>query len=104
GMHNLAGRMTPAGYFRADDTNRPFWHAADAGLPIVALVRYLDKETDATSRTTALGTIKKALDYELKVTRRVGNPFGYARQSFLYDGTVKEGFFIPHINESGSGW
>jgi hypothetical protein len=103
-MHNLAGRMTPEGYFRADDANRPFWHAADAGLPIVALVRYLDRETDAASRTTALGTIRKALDYELKVTHRVGNPFGYARQSFLYDGAVKEGFFIPQTNESGWWW
>ena len=103
-MHNLAGRMTPAGYFRADDASRPFWHAADAGLPIVSLVRYLDKETDASSRAAALGTIRKALDYELSVTRRVGNPFGYARQNFLYDGVVTEGFFIPQINESGWWW
>lgn len=103
-MHNLAGRMTPEGYFRANDGNRPFWHATDAGLPIVSLVRYLDKETDATSRTIALGTIRKALDYELNVTRRVGNPFGYARQNFLYNGAVTEGFFIPQTNESGWWW
>lgn len=103
-MRNLAGRMTPDGYFRADDTNRPFWHAADAGLPIVSLVRYLDKETEPASRTTALGTIKRALDYELSITRSVGNPFGYARQSFLYDGAVKDGFFIPQTNESGWWW
>ena len=103
-MRNLAGRMTPEGYFRANDTNRPFWHAADAGLPIVALVRYLDKEADAASRTIALGTIRKALDYELNVTRNVSNPFGYARQSFLHDGAVREGFFIPQTNESGWWW
>lgn len=103
-MNNLAGRMTPAGYFRANDTNRPFWHAADAGLPIVSLVRYLDKETDAASRTTALSTIKKALDYELSVTHNVANPFGYARQSFLYQGAVKDGFFIPQDNETGWWW
>lgn len=103
-MNNLSGRMTPEGYFRANDTDRPFWHAADAGLPIVALVRYLDKETDAASRTIALGTIKKALDYQMNVTRRVGNPFGYARQNFLYNGAVKEGFFIPQTNETGWWW
>ncbi|HEX8029214.1 MAG TPA: glycoside hydrolase family 9 protein [Vicinamibacterales bacterium] len=103
-MNNLAGRMTPEGYFRANDTNRPFWHAADAGLPIVALVRYLDKETDAASRATALGTIRKALEYELSVTHKVGNPFGYARQNFLYNGAVKEGFFIPQTNETGWWW
>lgn len=103
-MRSLAGRMTPEGYFRADDANRPFWHAADAGLPVVALVRYLDKETDSASRTIALGTIRRALDYELSVTRKVSNPFGYARQSFLYDGAVKEGFFIPQTNETGWWW
>jgi MYXO-CTERM domain-containing protein len=103
-MNNLAGRMTPAGYFRADDATRPFWHAADAGLPIVALVRYLDQETDATSRATALATIKKALDYELTVTGAVGNPYGYARQSFTYQGAVKDGFFIPQDNETGWWW
>jgi hypothetical protein len=103
-MANLAGRMTPAGYFRADDSMRPFWHAADAGLPIVALVRYLDKETDASSRATALDTIKKALDYELAVTDKVPNPYGYARQSFLYQGAVKDGFFIPQENETGWWW
>jgi hypothetical protein len=102
--NNLASRMTPAGYFRADDGKRPFWHAADAGLPIVALVRYLDKETDASLRGAALDTIKKALDYELAVTNEVGNPYGYARQSFVYQGAVKKGFFIPQDNETGWWW
>ena len=101
---NLAGRMTKQGYFLANDANRPFWHAADAGLPVIALARYLDKETDARYRELALGTIKKALDYNLKVTAEVPNPFGYARQSFLYKGKVQNGFFIPHENESGWWW
>ncbi|MEO6631035.1 MAG: glycoside hydrolase family 9 protein, partial [Mucilaginibacter sp.] len=52
----------------------------------------------------ALGTIKKALDYNLAVTNKVSNPFGYARQSFLYKGEVKDGFFIPHDNETGWWW
>jgi type 1 glutamine amidotransferase len=43
--HNLEGRLTPEGYFRANDAGRPFWHAADAGLPVVALARYLKKES-----------------------------------------------------------
>ena len=103
-MNNLAGRMTPAGYFRADDATRPFWHAADAGLPIVALVRYLDEESDPPFRGTALDTIKKALDYEIAVTNAVGNPYGYARQSFVYQGAVKDGFFIPQDNETGWWW
>ncbi|HVW95492.1 MAG TPA: glycoside hydrolase family 9 protein [Mucilaginibacter sp.] len=101
---NLNKRMTPAGYFIANDADRPYWHASDAGLPIVALSRYLDKEKDATRRAAALTTIKKALDYNLNVTSEVSNPFGYARQSFLYKGKVKDGFFIPHDNETGWWW
>ncbi len=103
-MQNLAKRLSPEGYFIANDSNRPFWHAADAGLPIISLARYLDKEVDKTYRKIALRTIKTALDYNLKVTHEVVNPFGYARQSFLYKGKVQNGFFIPHENESGWWW
>jgi hypothetical protein len=101
---NLNARMTPAGYFLANDANRPFWHAADAGLPVIALARYLDKETDKTRRTAALDTIRRALDYELRVTANVSNPFDYARQTFLFRGEVRDGFFIPHENETGWWW
>jgi hypothetical protein len=101
---NLNKRMSADGYFIANDANRPYWHASDAGLPVVALSRYLDKEKDAALRSSALTTIKKALDYNIAVTNRVSNPFGYARQSFLYKGTVKDGFFIPHDNETGWWW
>jgi type 1 glutamine amidotransferase len=101
---NLSGRITPAGYFLANDANRPFWHAADAGLPVIALARYLDLEKDPGFRNKALTTIKKALDYNLKITSAVPNPFGYPRQSFLYKGKVQDGFFIPHENESGWWW
>lgn len=101
---NLATRMTKEGYFRANDANRPFWHAADAGLPVIALARFLDVEKNKAYRKIALGTIKKALDYNLKITAEVPNPFGYPRQSFLYNGKVQNGFFIPHENESGWWW
>ena len=102
--NNLNARMTPAGYFRANDANRPFWHAADAGLPVVALARYLDLEQVPALRTAALATIKRSLDYELRVTANVANPFGYARQTFLFRGMVRDGFFIPHENETGWWW
>jgi Glycosyl hydrolase family 9/Cellulase N-terminal ig-like domain len=101
---HLNARMSPAGYFIADDGRRPFWHASDAGLPIVALIRYLDKESDEKFRAAAVNTISQALAYNLRVTARAANPFGYARQSFLYKDSVKNGFFIPHDNETGWWW
>jgi predicted alpha-1,2-mannosidase len=102
--HNLAARLTPAGYFRADDGRRPFWHASDAGMPVVALIRYLDKETDPARRSQTLAVIRQALQYNLRITAEVDNPFGYARQTFLYKDSVKDGFFIPHDNETGWWW
>ncbi|MEY2466144.1 MAG: hypothetical protein QOD03_665, partial [Verrucomicrobiota bacterium] len=101
---NLAGRMSPTGYFIADDSNRPFWHASDAGLPVIALARYLHKETEAGLRAAALATIQQALDYNLRVTSEAPNPFGYARQTFKFRGKITNGFFIPHENESGWWW
>jgi hypothetical protein len=101
---NLTKRMTANGYFIANDVNRPYWHASDAGLPVVALSRYLAKEKDTAMRAAALSTIRKALDYNLAVTNKVSNPFGYARQTFLYKDQVKDGFFIPHDNETGWWW
>lgn len=102
--HNLENRITDNGWFRSNDGNRPFWHAADAGLPVVALTRYLKKETDNNEKNKAVSVIKKALDYNITVTNNVENPFGYARQSFLYNNKVKDGFFIPHDNETGWWW
>ncbi len=101
---NLDKRMSPGGYFIANGADRPYWHASDAGLPVVALSRYLVKEKDAALREQALSTIKKALDYNIAVTNNTSNPFGYARQSFLYKGAAKDGFFIPHDNETGWWW
>lgn len=101
---NLHNRLSPAGYFIANDADRPFWHAADAGLPVMALARFLKIETDKTQREQALETIKRTIDYNLKITKAVTNPFGYPRQSFLYKGKVQDGFFIPHENESGWWW
>ena len=98
---SLIGRLGTAGYFIADGASRPFWHASDAGLPVVALVRYLQVETDEARRSTARSAIQTHLNYLTSVTRAVTNPFGYARQPISATAT---GFFIPHDNESGYWW
>jgi len=101
---NLDARMTAQGYFKANDTDRPFWHASDAGLPVIALSRFLAKEGDTSLGDRTRKIIRNALDYQLQVTGAVENPFGYARQTFLYQGKLKDGFFIPHDNETGWWW
>lgn len=101
----LMNRISDEGFFWSnDEKNRPFWHASDAGLPVVALIRYMDLEKNSTERQKVLAVIKKFVDYQLKVSNEVVNPFVYPRQTFRINNVVKNGFFIPHDNESGWWW
>ncbi|MBN2526336.1 MAG: glycoside hydrolase family 9 protein [Deltaproteobacteria bacterium] len=101
---NLERRLHANGYFTSDDSNRPFWHASDAGLPVVALARYLAVEKEEQESARAQKVINSHLNYLLRITEEVPNPFGYARQNFRVDNKVKSGFFAPHQNESGYWW
>jgi hypothetical protein len=108
--HNLNQRLTSDGWFRSDASTRPYYHAAEAGFPIVSLVQYLDIERDTQRAEQARTTIRNALNYQLALTDKVVNPYDYARQNFrtYEDGKrgdrVLEGFFIPHANETGYWW
>lgn len=125
---NLIGRLSDDGYFWSDDAKtRPFWHASDAGLPLVALVRYAEIESKITVNSPselidwycvdmigascyntnakeALDAIKTHYDWLISITNKVDNPFGYARQTYKTQGSIKDGFFIPHDNESNYWW
>ncbi len=97
-------RMHADGYFIADNSNRPFYHAIDAGLPIVILSRFLDLNPNNVKAPIARALIEKSLDYFVSVTDAVTNPFGYARQHVKTGGSIKTSFFIPHDNETGYWW
>jgi hypothetical protein len=81
----------------------------EAGLPIIALVDYLAIENSEQIRAKTKRTIKLSLDYQLALNSQVANPFNLARQTFkttqagLYS-KQKEGFFIPHANETNNWW
>jgi len=93
-------------YWRADAKGeRPFFHAADAGLPVVALLRYRSIEPDQTLSQGALQAVRDSLAFELAITKEVANPFGYARQYIkAVDAPKRSAFFFPHKNESGYWW
>jgi hypothetical protein len=93
-------------FWRADAKgDRPYFHAAEAGLPVVALLRYRTIETDEALASGALQAVRDSLAFELAITREVANPFGYARQYVkALDGPKHSTFFIPHKNESGYWW
>ena len=102
---HLAGRLNAAGYFNSNDAGtRPFWHASDAGLPLIALGRYLELEPEATQAAAIKTAMATHLSWLLQITDKVVNPFGYARQAYNTGSAYKEGFFIPHDNESGYWW
>jgi hypothetical protein len=108
-MH-LTKRMTPEGWFISDAGSRPYYHAVEAGFPVISLAFYFDIETDAERRAAVRATIRKALDYQLELDRKVSNPYNYARQAFrtFKDGALaverEEGFFMPHANETKYWW
>jgi hypothetical protein len=105
---NLMSRLITSGghtnYWRADDGDRPFFHAADAGLPVVSLLNYYEIAADAT-RAKVLETVRKSLESELAMTKEVANPFGYARQLVQStNGFRRTAFFFPHDTETAPWW
>lgn len=107
---SLVRRQATDGGFISDGASRPYYHAVEAGLPVLSLGYYLDIETDEQRRSTARAAIRAALQHEVEITQRVSNPYGYARQRFQLAtdgkaaGDVLEGFFMPHRNETGYWW
>ena len=106
--NSLIGRLTSGGgyknYLRADDGDRPFFHAADAGYPVVSLLYYAEVADDR-MKTAALEAVKKSLSFELEVTGEVNNPFGYSRQLVQNKAGVRRtSFFYPHDAETAPWW
>jgi hypothetical protein len=95
-----------AGWWRADeDGTRPFFHPVEAGLPVVALSRYLQFESDAERKAAVKKVLTASLQFELAITKETANPFGYARQYVKAVGGSKRGaFFFPHHNEAVDWW
>lgn len=108
----LQNRLSPRGHFIADDGERPYFHAVEAGLPVVSLLHYVEVEPDADRRADALAVARASLEHQLRLDAAVANPFDYPRQEFMtfdfeaqrYTSGVLSGFFVPHANETGYWW
>ncbi|CAH1540581.1 Glucosamine-link cellobiase [Vibrio owensii] len=87
------------------DGSRPYFHAAEAGLPVIALCEYLVIEDDSERASVAKQIITQACEFEVSITNRVKNPFGYPRQYVKgVDEAKRDAFFVAHNNESGYWW
>lgn len=87
------------------DGSRPYFHAAEAGLPVIALCEYLAIEDDSERASVAKQIITQACEFEVSITNKVKNPFGYPRQYVKgVDEAKRDAFFVAHNNESGYWW
>jgi hypothetical protein len=103
-MERLIESGKSKGYWRADDGDRPFFHPADGGLPLVSLLNYYEI-ADNSGKEKVREKVRRSLGYELMITREVANPFGYSRQLVQSkDGTRRTGFFFPHDTETTPWW
>ncbi|MEC3992124.1 hypothetical protein VSR01_00610 [Actinacidiphila sp. DG2A-62] len=101
--------MRPAdgglGWFTADTEGRPFFHAVEAGLPVLALLRFAAVLTGAPKAGPARAPAAEAMLDTLRRTSCVPNPFGYPRQRVRpAGGEDRDAFFFPHANETGYWW
>ena len=103
-MARLASWKNYRDYWQAGNGDRPFFHPADAGLPVVSLLAYAEVAGDA-MQEKILATVKRSLQHELQITKEVGNPFGYSRQ-LVQDttGSRYSAFFFPHTAETAPWW
>ncbi|ELB2089049.1 glycoside hydrolase family 9 protein [Vibrio parahaemolyticus] len=87
------------------DGSRPYFHAAEAGLPVIALCEYLAIEDDSVQTESVKRIVNRACEFEIKISNKVTNPFGYPRQYVKgVNESKRDAFFVAHNNESSYWW
>ncbi len=87
------------------DGTRPYSHAAEAGLPVLALTEYLAIEPNQDKQNKVKQVLNNACRFEMTITKNTNNPFGYPRQYVKpVNGEKRDAFFVAHENESGYWW
>lgn len=105
-LENFDSNESWSGFFKVREGERVFYHAAEAGLPLIALMMALEIEEEPTNRKRITLGIQRGLEFELGITSEVNNPFELARQ-YAPDAPKSEPktrFFMPHDNETGYWW
>ncbi|MFW5959816.1 MAG: discoidin domain-containing protein, partial [Chitinivibrionales bacterium] len=79
--NSLISRLTDSGYLFSDnDENRPYYHAAEEGMPIISLINFM--EIDNSINTEIKEFIRKQRDWYIDITTETVNPFNYVRLFF----------------------
>ncbi len=106
---NLASRWRTdaddVGYLSGDVDGTPFFHAAETGLPAIALLRWADVAQDPEQIAAAQQLATALMVATLTRVDSTSNPFGYLRQYTQGLGqSPRNTFFYPHENETGYWW
>lgn len=94
-----------AGWLEAWRDRRPHFSAVEAGLPIIALLRYTTLLPGGAHAAPARTLAVRLAQDLLHRTDAVANPFGYPRQRMQpRGGSAADAFFFPHENDTGYWW
>lgn len=105
---DLMSKLTTSGSYRnywrfGGGSNAPFFNATDDGAPVVALADYASIASPAREQAVR-DAIRRSMEFQLRITDGVNNPFGYARELVrLGNGKIATRFFFPH-GDAGSWW
>ncbi|WP_119395338.1 glycoside hydrolase family 9 protein [Salinibius halmophilus] len=94
------------GWLASDNAGeRPYSHASDEGLPVVALLNYYQFVAQTDELAPLQHAIERHLGYWHSIAYKVNNPFDYPRHYCRPVNSEKtDKFFFPHENESGYWW
>jgi len=104
----LARRRTDEGtvWLAADGAGERSWfHASDAGLPLVTLLRFADAHAAHPRAGAARDLAAEFLRAQLALGTAHNNPFGYPPHWVKTAGLAgRAQWFYPHVNPSGYWW
>lgn len=84
---------------------RSWFHASDAGLPLVALLRFADAHPSHPAAAVAQALAAELMRAQLVLGQGRNNPFGYPPHWVKTPGAPGRGqWFYPHDNPSGYWW
>ncbi len=109
-VDKILDRQNSDGMFWADDAkNRPWFHASEEGMPIIAIIYYM--EIDNSKDAAIKSAVEKAMDYYLNITKDTNNPFNYVRMTAKpYNpstgqyGMKETMFFLPKDSNETKYW
>lgn len=82
----------------------PYYHAADEGMPVIALLQYAQIELSAAHKADAIQLAEEIMRWKLSLSDAQANPFGYPVLEAAYEDGIHVQFFFPHNSTAAPWW